>query len=150
MQEIRTGKTFVHKTLLDPDWNPAPGQKYADAPKAICRITAVRQGKVYYGIGADATKAHAYAVDDYFVAHSLGEWILFDEEGEQITPTGHVIGATYRSSYWGGTYKVIGPDMRRDWGVEVECVEPGGGAHQTPGTRWTHSTMLDRRDQRLS
>jgi hypothetical protein len=26
-------------------------------------------------------------------------------------------------------------------------VEPGGGAHQTPGERWTHRTILDRRDK---
>ncbi len=26
------------------------------------------------------------------------------------TGTNHVIGATYRSAYWGGTYKVIGPE----------------------------------------
>jgi hypothetical protein len=75
---------------------------------------------------------------------------VFDREEEELTPTGHVIGATYWSAYWGGTYKVIGPDMRRDWGVEVECVLPGGGAHQTVGQRWTHSTMLDSKDVRVA
>jgi hypothetical protein len=72
--------------------------------------------------------------------------VKLDEE--QLAPTGHVIGAVYRSRYWGGTYKVIGPNGPH--GVEVECVEPGGGAHQTVGCRWTHSTMLDKRDERVS
>lgn len=71
-----------------------------------------------------------------------------DREEEQLTPTGHVIGATYWSSYWGGTYKVIGPNGPN--GVEVECVLPGGGAHQTEGQRWTHCTDLDRRDVRVA
>ncbi|HEY7421491.1 MAG TPA: hypothetical protein VH541_05730 [Gaiellaceae bacterium] len=65
-----------------------------------------------------------------------------------VTPTGHVVGAVYHSSYWGGTYKVIAP--YGEYGVLVECVTPGGGAHQTPGERWSHMTRLDRRDRRLS
>ena len=77
------------------------------------------------------------------------QFTISDREEEQITPTGHIIGATYWSSYWGGAYKVIGPDMRRDYGVEVECVVPGGGAHQTVGERWTHCTDLDKRDVRI-
>jgi len=67
---------------------------------------------------------------------------------EQTTPTGHVVGAVYHNSYWGGTYRVIG--SHGEYGVEVECVTPGGGAHQTPGERWTHMTRLDRKDERLS
>jgi hypothetical protein len=63
------------------------------------------------------------------------------------TATGHVVGAVYRSRYWGGTYKVIGPSGT--YGVEVECVEPGGGAHQVPGERWTHMTTVDPRDERI-
>lgn len=63
----------------------------------------------------------------------------------EVTATGHVIGAVYRSDYWGGTYRVIGPARAIDGmlcggGVEVECVTPGGGAHQTPGERWSHLT----------
>lgn len=62
-----------------------------------------------------------------------------------VTETGHVIGAVYRSDYWGGTYLVVGPAAAsygawRVDGVEVECVTPGGGAHQTPGERWVHMT----------
>ena len=83
MDEIKTGRVFRHKSLLDTDWVPGEGQRYADAPKAVCRITAVRQGKVYFGIGADATKAHAYANDDYFVAHTLGAWETVEESTER-------------------------------------------------------------------
>jgi len=64
------------------------------------------------------------------------------------TPTGHVIGATYRSNYWGGTYKVIRGVF--DFAVLCEVVEPGQGAHQTPGQQWSHSTKLDPRDERVS
>ena len=78
------------------------------------------------------------------------EFTISDREEEQLAPTGHIIGATYWSRYWGGTYKVIGPDMRRDYGVEVECVIPGNGAHQTPGERWTHMTALDPKDVRVA
>jgi hypothetical protein len=74
------------------------------------------------------------------------EFTISDRE-EQLTPTGHVIGATYWSSYWGGSYKVIG--SVGEWGVVVECVVPGGGAHQTPGEQWSHATMLDRKDVRV-
>ena len=73
---------------------------------------------------------------------------------EQVTSTGHVIGATYESAYWGGEYKVIGPAATAfGSGVEVECVKPGGGAHQTIGERSTHCTQLEtgrRGDKRLS
>lgn len=64
------------------------------------------------------------------------------------TTTGHTIGATYRSAYWGGTYKVIGHADVLGYckGVRVECVTPGGGAHQTVGQRWTHATQLDPKD----
>jgi hypothetical protein len=63
------------------------------------------------------------------------------------TPTGHVIGAVYRSAYWGGHYRVIGP--AGPYGVEVECVIPGGGAHQVPGERWTHMTTISSKDERI-
>lgn len=67
---------------------------------------------------------------------------------EEVTPTGHVVGAVYRSAYWGGLYKVIG--SVGEFGVLVECVSPGGGAHQTPGEQWGHCTMLDPKDRRIS
>lgn len=54
------GTVFRHGRLLDTAWVPGPGQKLADGPKALCRVTAVRRGLVYYGIGADATRAHLY------------------------------------------------------------------------------------------
>ena len=81
-------------------------------------------------------------------AFVLGYDLAQGQVVEEVTPTGHVVGAVYRSSYWGGTYLVVA--SHGEYGVLVECVEPGGGAHQTPGERWTHSTRLDRRDERLS
>ena len=73
---------------------------------------------------------------------------------EQTAPTGHIIGATYRSKYWGGTYRVVGAaETAFGRGVEVECIEAGAGAHNTPGERWTHCTRLDtgrRADTRIA
>ena len=60
------------------------------------------------------------------------------------TGTGHVVGATYRSSYWGSVYRVIGEPTPGT--VEVECVEAGGGAHDTPGEKWTHCTHVGKDD----
>jgi len=57
---MKRGDLFYHARLLDPDWKPGQGQRYADAPAALCRVTAVRRGRVYYGIGKDATKAHSH------------------------------------------------------------------------------------------
>jgi hypothetical protein len=65
--------------------------------------------------------------------------------GAVRTRTGHLIGAVYESAYWGGTYRVLAETG--DGAVEVECLAPGRGAHQTPGERWAHRTQLDRRDR---
>jgi hypothetical protein len=67
---------------------------------------------------------------------------------EEVTPTGHVIGAVYRSAYWGGLYKVI--RSHGEDGVLVECVHPGGGAHNRVGEQWSHATHLDPKDRRIS
>jgi len=72
---------------------------------------------------------------------------ISDREEEQLAPTGHVLGAEYHSAYWGGSYRVVGPNGPH--GVEVECVIPGQGAHQTEGERWTHMTPLDPKDVRI-
>lgn len=39
---------FTHLRVLDPDWKPEPGQKYADAPKAQMRVTRMTNTTVYY------------------------------------------------------------------------------------------------------
>lgn len=39
---------FTHLRLLDPAWKPGPGQRYADAPKARCRVTRKTATTVYY------------------------------------------------------------------------------------------------------
>lgn len=44
----RPGDLFRHATFLDPYWKPGPGERYADAPRAVCQVTAVRKGQVFY------------------------------------------------------------------------------------------------------
>lgn len=77
---IRVGRTFRHQHLLDTDWTPGPGQKYADAPKAVCHVTAVRtrvgrEPDVYYAIGAEVTRGRFVASAPRFLAGVLGEWL---------------------------------------------------------------------------
>lgn len=47
--DVRKGETFVHDRLLDTDWKPGPGEKYADAPKALMVITRTTSDQVWYG-----------------------------------------------------------------------------------------------------
>jgi hypothetical protein len=42
-------KTFTHLSILDPDWQPGPGQKYRDAPKALCRVFYTTKTTVWLG-----------------------------------------------------------------------------------------------------
>ena len=65
---LRPGDRFEHARLLDTAWRPGPGERYADAPHAICRVTAVRSGRIYYAIG-DQERAHAYFPADAIGAH---------------------------------------------------------------------------------
>ena len=46
---IRPGDRFEHARQLDLSWTPGPGQRYADAPPAVCAVTRVAQGRVWYG-----------------------------------------------------------------------------------------------------
>ena len=57
---FKRGVLFRHGRILDPAFVPGPGERFADAPKAICRVTAVRRGNVFYAVG-DETKAHSVA-----------------------------------------------------------------------------------------
>lgn len=54
---FKRGVVFRHPSILDPDFKPGPGQRYSDAPKALCRVTRTVGNEVYYGIGADARRA---------------------------------------------------------------------------------------------
>ena len=67
------GTVFRHQRLLDPSFTPGPGERYADAPKAVCRVTATRGGLVYYAIGADATKGRFYVDEPSFWINVCGE-----------------------------------------------------------------------------
>lgn len=46
---MKRGDRFEHARQLDLTWTPGPGQRYADAPHAVCTVTRVAQGLVWYG-----------------------------------------------------------------------------------------------------
>lgn len=46
---VKRGMVFTHWSMLDPDWQPGPGQSHRDAPKATMRVTRVTTYAVYYG-----------------------------------------------------------------------------------------------------
>jgi hypothetical protein len=51
--QVARGATFTHDRMLDPTWRPAPGQRYADGPKARMVVTRVAGPMVWYGyVGA--------------------------------------------------------------------------------------------------
>lgn len=50
---------FTHLRILDPDWKPGPGQKYADAPKAQMKVTRMTMTTVYYRYASDGSYAGA-------------------------------------------------------------------------------------------
>lgn len=66
---FKRGTIFRHGRMLDPNWKPGPGQKYADAPKAVCRVTGVRHGAVYFGMGEDATRGRYYTSPELLLAN---------------------------------------------------------------------------------
>jgi hypothetical protein len=59
-----------------------------------------------------------------------------EEGGDRITRTGHIVGATYRSAYWGHTYKVLGEPSPGE--VEVEALDDR--SVREAGERWAHRT----------
>jgi len=72
---IRRGRVFVHQHLLDPDWTPLAGERYSEGPKAHCRITAVRNGEIYFGVGADCKKSKLVTPVDRFLIRAFGGWV---------------------------------------------------------------------------
>lgn len=44
----KRGDRFTHLSILDPDWEPAPGEKYADAPKATMVVTRTTKESVWF------------------------------------------------------------------------------------------------------
>jgi hypothetical protein len=59
---FKRGTLFRHGSWLDTTPGAAPGTK------ALCRVTTVRHGSVYYGFGADAHKGRYYADPDKLLA----------------------------------------------------------------------------------
>lgn len=66
-----------------------------------------------------------------------------------MTERTYVVGATYRSAYWGYTYKVLGFD---GISVAVQCVEAGSNENlrTKSGDVWSHMTALDPRDELIA
>jgi hypothetical protein len=48
MATVKAGMTFTHDRIVDPDWTPGPGQKWADAPRARMVVTRVAKGSVFF------------------------------------------------------------------------------------------------------
>jgi len=44
----RKGDRFTHRSFVDPEWTPGPGERYADGPRALCEVTRVAGGTVFY------------------------------------------------------------------------------------------------------
>lgn len=53
---------FTHLTALDLGWIPGPGQKYADAPKAPCKVTRMTKLAVYYTYASDPKSRGAFCM----------------------------------------------------------------------------------------
>lgn len=58
--QFKPGTVFRHGRWLDPG--------SASREKAICRVTAIRRGQVYYGFGADARKASFHTSPERLLA----------------------------------------------------------------------------------
>lgn len=55
---FKPGTVFLHGRFIEEDRTPA-----------VCRVTAVRRGVVYFGFGADARKARYHATPEYLLRH---------------------------------------------------------------------------------
>jgi hypothetical protein len=62
---VYAGDTFTHHHMLDTTWTPdrSRGERYRDAPKARMRVTAVRNGRVYFTLNS-APENHGNWVTD--------------------------------------------------------------------------------------
>lgn len=45
----RRGQRFIHRSILQPGYQPGPGEKYKDGPKAEMIVTHVTSTRVWYG-----------------------------------------------------------------------------------------------------
>lgn len=60
--DVRAGFRFVHPSILDPNWTPGPGQKYADAPRATMRITRRSGQSIWFGYDPDGPSIYKTTV----------------------------------------------------------------------------------------
>jgi len=109
---LKPGQLFVHTRWLDPTFEPGPGQlHYADAPNAVCRITAVRRGVVYFKIGAEQGKGDFWIDAEKFVERDVKAWVAADGTVTPVSeglsgddrPLAPVPSASYELSQWYGS-----------------------------------------------
>ncbi len=77
IENIPVGLTFTHTVAIDNDWKPNAylDETYADAPKAKCVVTAVRDGWVYFKYVNHLGKSPFKARDTEFLETQVGEII---------------------------------------------------------------------------
>lgn len=59
------GDEFTHLHMLDPWWQPGPGERYVDAPHARMVITRVTSVFVYYAYANANTSGGNYKIDRF-------------------------------------------------------------------------------------
>jgi hypothetical protein len=77
------------------------------------------------------------------------EVVLADEVGPEITATGHVVGAVYRSSFWGGNYRVIRGDRDETVMEVIGLPDPPSDYRPTVGDHFSTNAQLSPLDERL-
>jgi hypothetical protein len=70
----KAGQRFRHARQLDVTWQPGPGQRYADAPKATMVVTRVAAGRVWYGLDEPRPRG-SWVERSEDLHHVVGEWL---------------------------------------------------------------------------
>lgn len=63
MGTVARGYLFTHPRMLDVSWQPGPGQKWADAPHAVCEVTRVAGGRVWFRYAGEGGRFVASLAD---------------------------------------------------------------------------------------
>lgn len=66
--EFKRGTVFRHGKWFEPVKGSDGPSVVFGREKAICRVTAIRYGRVYYGFGADAKKSSYHAAPERLLA----------------------------------------------------------------------------------
>lgn len=77
---VRKGMRFEHARQFDTTWTPGPGQRYADAPKAIMEITRVATGTAWYRpVGSTGHGFRSATAEMIEGGGVVGRWLTDDE-----------------------------------------------------------------------